>query len=305
MKATELFVEQLIIGIVVVLTAAVMVWPQFALSLMDADRDLSKAALVLIAAYLVGIVYDRVADSLLQDLERHHRLLFALGEHYKQEKDKETLDRFPEDRLRMKVMGEAGRAEHGDYLRSRIRLTRALTTLVPAIAMAAALGTAGPQARTLVGLTVLALYLLALGFTIGRRPRLPDPPDDKRTYALPRTDRLSDKSVRDWYERRIGTYDPDERRSTLGWRFALHNEPLARWGLALSAGAGFMGGACHPGGQALVAGGGVFLASVLGTALFGWSWWRISQTLYDHLSLAGKPSSSPPRRRPGVQGPWP
>ncbi|HJV33096.1 MAG TPA: hypothetical protein VJ694_03650, partial [Patescibacteria group bacterium] len=213
MKTTELFVEQLIIGIAVVLTAAVMVWPEFAAELYrNGAIDLSKVAFVLAGAYLVGIVYDRVADSMLQDLEQHHRLLYALGKIYKAQDERkhryepEPVDRFPEGKWRTRVMGAGGAAEHADYLRSRIRLTRALTTMIPAMAVAGALAEGKTTARAIAGLTVLAVYLIAFVSKIARREPLPKPwttLEEKTEYEWPRTHRVSEEDVRKWYEDRI------------------------------------------------------------------------------------------------------
>ncbi len=87
------------------------------------------------AAYILGIVYDRVADTLLEDQEQRSRLKHAMK---RLERGRVTSsDLFPVSHFRIQVLAAGeGISEHAAYLRSRIRLLRALTTLVPALAVA-------------------------------------------------------------------------------------------------------------------------------------------------------------------------
>ena len=82
MKTTELFVEQVLIGFMVLLVGALIFWGDvyaFALKRSDKSLDLIVIGGILIGtAYLIGMVYDRIADTLLQDIEAQGRLQFAL-----------------------------------------------------------------------------------------------------------------------------------------------------------------------------------------------------------------------------------
>ncbi|MGI8733497.1 MAG: hypothetical protein ACR2LM_09375 [Pyrinomonadaceae bacterium] len=159
MKTTELFVEQVLIGFLVLLVAALVFWADlyaFLVRRSDKSLELLVTGGVLVgAAYLIGMVYDRVADTLLQDIESHGRLQFALARfkfktgkvrtnEVKTEKipaDEEDVkdfdiwvaknrDPFEDGKYRMMVLGSAEATAQMEYLRSRIRLTRAMTTIV-------------------------------------------------------------------------------------------------------------------------------------------------------------------------------
>jgi hypothetical protein len=75
MKTTEVFVEQVIIGVLLLFTSALLISEDLFSSVVN--LDLGGAIILLGGVYLLGIVYDRFADTLLQDLEQHHRLRFA------------------------------------------------------------------------------------------------------------------------------------------------------------------------------------------------------------------------------------
>ena len=118
--------------------------------LLGASQALSLAqgfgfgAGVLGVAYLVGVVFDRFADTLLQGHAKHNRIRFAL-------KGRDSLstpwaDVFPEDRLRIEVMlaGDAG-AEWMGYLRSRMRLARAVTVFAPGLTLSVMLALGRPE----------------------------------------------------------------------------------------------------------------------------------------------------------------
>ena len=202
MKTTDVFIEQVLIGFLVLAICAVPVLPH----LLDLVRDKSStakeigigAALVGLS-YLIGVVFDRYADSLLEHHERHLRIRFAL----KQARgllDREY-DPFPEDRLRIQQLRDGSAvAQWFAYLRSTIRLSRALTIFTPGLTLAAVMAChpATPGWRAL-GYAVLALCYLALplGWWLIRSTQ-----DDP--YSAPRTDKV-DK--RDAYARVRGIVD--------------------------------------------------------------------------------------------------
>src|SRR5688572_4584239 len=139
MKTTELFVEQTLTGFMVLTAAAApfLSWETLT-ELPDEAKggiDIGSAAGAIGVAYLLGIIFDRFADTLLARLNRWNRLLFAIE--LKQEK--EALfpdDPFPEDQLQIEVIHQGDEAwEWMDYIRARIRLSRAMTAFVPALTL--------------------------------------------------------------------------------------------------------------------------------------------------------------------------
>jgi hypothetical protein len=141
MQTTEIFVEQLIIGVLTLLAVVLLVAPS-AITTMT-DPGVATGALFLGGAYLTGIIADRFIDTLLEDAEQHQRLVTAIAAHEKLggEKAKPDVaaapaqDPFPEDRLRVALLRDEHLAPYGNYLRSRIRLMRALAVLFPGIAI--------------------------------------------------------------------------------------------------------------------------------------------------------------------------
>ena len=82
MKTTELFVEQTLTGFLV-LTVAVapfLSWETLQELPEEAKGgiDISSAAGAIGAAYLLGVIFDRFADTLLERINRWNRLLFAI-----------------------------------------------------------------------------------------------------------------------------------------------------------------------------------------------------------------------------------
>lgn len=136
MKTTELFVDQVLIGLLVVVTLLALSPLPF--PGVD-DFDLARATGVVVLAYFAGILYDRFADTLLQDLERHHWLQVALKRRKKNElprTDQARRELLDIGRYRMAVIRNSEASDYSDYLRSRMRLTRSLATLLPAMSLA-------------------------------------------------------------------------------------------------------------------------------------------------------------------------
>lgn len=166
MKSTELFVEQTLTGFLVLAAAAApFVSLETLQKLPDEAKggiDISKAAGAIGVAYLLGIVFDRFADTLLERFNRWNRLLFTIGL-VKEKKDLSPEDPFPEDRLQIEVIGKGGEAwQWMDYLRSRIRIARAMAAYVPALTLSLALAVgfrAEPATTRAVLATIVAAYL--------------------------------------------------------------------------------------------------------------------------------------------------
>ena len=139
MKSTELFVEQTLTGFLVLTAAAApfLSWETLE-KLPDEAKggiDISSAAGAIGAAYLLGVIFDRFADTLLERFNRWNRLLFAIELKEKNE-GLSPDDPFPEDRLQIEVIHQGDEAwEWMDYLRSRIRIARAMAAFVPALTL--------------------------------------------------------------------------------------------------------------------------------------------------------------------------
>lgn len=135
MKTTELFVDHVLIGLLVIATVTALS-PLHITSFTGLDLEI--AAFLAASAYFVGILYDRFADTLLQDQESHQHLIHAImrGKDKKLLHAKNRKDIFNVGKYRMVVIRNSEASDYADFLRSRIRLTRALTTLLPAMSVA-------------------------------------------------------------------------------------------------------------------------------------------------------------------------
>lgn len=245
MSTTELFVEQVIIGLMVLAGAAALCGAGLP------TTGVSEIGLTVAASYLVGMAYDRFADTLLSRLEQHFRLRFALDE--LKALPRAGSDPFPEERYRLRVLDSSQRGEYANYLRSRIRLTRAVATAAPGLGVAAAvqLTDERPLVRMLAGAAVVALYVWSFCAVYAA---------DKHT-KLPKTHDLADPAKAAEYEAR-------------GW------PSQGAWvapALSLTAGAV----AASSGEWVLAVG--LSLATVVVTALFGWTWYRIGKTFMTFL----------------------
>jgi len=178
-KTTEIFVEQVLIGALVLIVVGLFL----GVGLEDLSAGTVTGVAVglagLGAAYLAGIVYDRVADTMLASIESRSRLRAAKKRH--DDSICKTVlprDLFPEDKLRLLIQSaEKTVGDYADYLRTRMRLTRALATLAPALAVAVAVGKplagAGHSAETRVDalLWVLGMYALVFALALLREHR--------------------------------------------------------------------------------------------------------------------------------------
>ena len=289
MKATEVFVEQVIIGAVALLVAGLPFAPELIRSWPGDGGNSVAQAIVLVlvvgAAYLLGIVLDRFIDTLLQRLDRQNRLRFAISKFTSVPPD--WKDPFPEGEYRMAALQMGGAvAEWLNYLRSRIRLSRALAALLPGLTVsgvvaAARLGLSpisievplleGFYTAVAVGVTYLLAFLLAVGLDNGPR-------------AAPRTDAEGKDIIK--FGKPRGYFKKDaEGRGAHGRKLILDlaADP-AIWGAAALVAGSFvlawcLGFECRP----------LWAIPILGTllaAVSGWSWWRISQTYWQFLRRA-------------------
>jgi len=270
MKTTEIFVEQVLIGFLVLLIPGLMWWDAFARAWNTAGNRLFTGAALAGAAYLLGIAYDRVADTLLEDIDQHFRLAYALKRGRIAATGALREDPFPESELRMALLheGKSAAVDAAEYLRSRIRLTRAFATLIPGVTLAMTLMLLHGALSTglwLLGAVAIPVAYLGAWLAQTRGWRGYKPP---KTYELPAVAAYTDRV------RRLGP------RSEL--LFATQEPCLWGWVL-LTAVAILL--ALATGHRDLVA---LALGGALLTYVVGWCWWRIGVTFFALIDNYGR-----------------
>lgn len=251
MSTTRLFVEQVIIGFLLVALGVLFVRQGDFDGLNSmSDIGVAKGAVAVIGIYLAGLVYDRIADTLTNNVEAINRIVFGLA------KRNDRPDRFPSDRINLDIMKEAALFDdHLAYLRHRIRITRALTTLVPAYGVVVCLAIAGPRNWTLYGMLLALLYAVVLVAKIGGFPAGPI-----KSYSF-----NTDKDLAAYLASRQST----------GFTASDIVVDAAWWGLGASL---VLDGMILAHNQDSITVFAVPLAVLLSTLLAGWVWWRISAT---------------------------
>ena len=263
MKTTELFVEQTLTGFLVLAAGAApfLSWEKLEKLPGEAKGgfDISSAAGAIGIAYLLGVIFDRFADTLLERINRWNRLLFAI-ELKEENKALSPDDAFPEDRLQIEVTLKGDEAwEWMDYIRSRIRIARAMTAFVPAVtlSMELAMGFRDRPGMIRAVLTiVVAAYVAA--FLVSRmlersRRRLP------KTYDL--------------------HTDDDCQKARAQMRAT--REPAVWLGVFLLAlGLGLITVGNGPGRAGMAA---VVATGAVLTAISAWAWWRTTETFMQFL----------------------
>lgn len=280
MKATELFVEQVLIGSMVLVALALMVLPQvddLSSRLPELAGDGLFGAIGFIGlAYLIGIPSDRLIDTILAGPEKRMRLWFAFDR-----KPARSGDPFPEGKWRRNILVNGGGSlSHLNYLRSRMRLSRAMAVMGPAITIAGMMAmthaeVCAPPSGWLrwvdpfVVLMTGTAYLAA--FIGGMNSDLPRTNDKLRFEEFVRTNEWSD-------------YKSKKRKPPI-WR----SEPVLLWasvGLAVCGASLYVGSGLHPG----VLGIGV-AGSILSIAS-AWSWARITETFQVFLTDCNESAGS-------------
>ena len=268
MKSTELFVEQTLTGFLVLTAAAAPFIPMETLQKLPDDAkggvDIGSAAGAIGVAYLLGVVFDRFADTLLERINRWNRLLFAID----LIKDKEALspeDPFPEDRLQIELIRAGDEAwEWMDYLRARIRLARAMTVFVPALTLSLmiAVGVRNQPIAVNIALTIVVAAYLASFLTSRVLERWESSRRLPKTYEL-KSDADCDRACK----MMSATKEP------VAWLAAV----LVAVGLGLVT----IGGDPGRGKMAAILAIGIALSGIS-----GWTWWRMTLTfmqfLYDY-----------------------
>jgi hypothetical protein len=263
MKSTELFVEQTLTGFLVMSAAAAPFVGVEILQEVSGEAtgglDIGEAAGAIGAAYLLGVIFDRFADTLLERFNRWNRLLFAIELKRKNEALSQR-DPFPEDQLQIEVIHQGGEAwEWMDYLRARIRTARAMAAFVPALtlSLALAVGFRDRPEVTRAALTIVVVAYL-MSFLASRVL-------EKSARRLPKTFELHT--------------DEDFQRARANMRTM--REPVFWLGFSLSAlGAGLI--VISDGSErdvmAAVLGAGAVLAGIS-----AWAWWRMTITFMQFL----------------------
>ena len=261
MKSTELFVEQTLTGFLVLSAAAAPFIPlETMLSGGDAESgiDVSSAAGAIGAAYLLGVVFDRFADTLLERFNRWNRLLFAI-ELFK-DKEAPPGDPFPEDRLQIEVIRQGGQTwEWMDYLRSRIRIARAMTAFVPALTLSLMLAVGFRNDPWTINAALVIIVAAYLSSFIASRIL------ERSSRRLPKTYELSSAAACQHARSMMRTF----------------KEPVS-WLVVVLMGLGIVLVARGPrpgwGAMAAILATGTFL-----TGVSSWTWWRTTITFMQFL----------------------
>lgn len=297
MKTTELFIEQLIIGILVVSTGiALGIGPvstsEWFTSLKDVN-EIVKGAAFFALAYPIGILFDRVADTLLEGAYQHMVLVRA-NPNFETHSKK---DPFPLHKYHMKVMKEKSDiVEHAGYLRHRMRILRSVVVLLPAMTIAILLHKIGENApwsgaMIIIIATYAALFgwqllrLLLRRYSIGERETRTKNRKTKKwvishpllfLFAVPPKTNCGStvlsayyKNSKHWFLRIV--YLIQEPVFLLMWVLYYYSSNITR----------------DPGnGTSLIP-----LIIIFGTAFVVWAWWRVSRTFLKFVEDFGKTSS--------------
>jgi hypothetical protein len=277
LKTTEIFAEQVLIGLLVILMPALVFYKPLKLVYLNHPtspgllEQVIAGGLLLGTAYVIGIVYDRVADTLLQDLESHGRLHFALRPFKVKGSDTFTVppsDPFEDGKYRILILSNPQATGHMEYLRSRIRLTRALATLVPGIMVSILLATDDGTAGLWWYIAAVALpiiYAISLFIKGLKSERIKEyrPP---KTYDLP--------NVEKYMKRGCMLINGSGKPRSVKW-FVVRDEIwLALFLISVAA---LTLTRSSYGRKSVV------VAGLLLTLIVGWAWWRVSGTFYAFL----------------------
>ena len=263
MKSTELFVEQTLTGFLVLTAAAAPFIPLDTLQKLPDDAkggvDIGSAAGAIGAAYLLGVVFDRFADTLLERLNRWNRLLFAI-DLMEDGKALSKDDPFPEDQLQIEVIRQGDQAwEWMDYLRSRIRIARAMASFVPALALSLMISIGLRDRPTMMNTALTIIVAAYLASFIASRIL------ERSSRRLPKTyDLKSEEDCRRACKMMSTTKEP------LVWLTVT----LLGIGVALIA----VGP--NPGWGAMTA---IFATGIALTGVSAWTWWRTTMTFMQFL----------------------
>lgn len=282
MKTSQLYIEQVLIGGLIILIAALPWLPEvMQVDLKDVNTvaGLAGGSLVAATAFWLGIPFDRFSDTLLDRLNRHNRLNFVLG-HARDTvsvSGERLISRkpfFAEDKARIAALREGGAVvEWVNYHASRIRLTRAVAAFGPALTLTLTIGLTrwldvSPMPDRSLLWTGGALLGLAYGIwalsSPAKKEDFPREDEPEFFHYAKRVKWVSDQGI------------AETRRSDLRlWR--LEDRLLLGPGLLVAASLGLAIWSCSA--QVLAAA----VASTILTILSAWSWWRIMYVYRTYL----------------------
>ncbi len=306
MNISEVYIGPLFVGVLVLVVLLLPVYPDpisSYLPLGPADQGKSSAiglnamentafgALALGFAYLIGVVFDRVIDTVLASLEKHNRLRFTCKlrspKEPKSSKIVSLADPFPEDALRAAVMLMTEPANAWiESLRTRIRLMRTAAFMFPALAFALAFKASSAPAPLFYGMLIAAIGLSVVAQAVLAhydpidRTQSPLPRIWLGTFAPPRT---HEKSKLDDYE--------TARKRTAGPRSVLFDIAFSAFSFYLAALIictfalwAYMCISSDVPWKPLA----YWVTFLLGLAiglLSLWAWWRTSKTFMEYLII--------------------
>jgi hypothetical protein len=316
MKTTEIFIEQVLIGFLVLLAFslpytreiwALLFTPQAQGAVTSSNgggtTDLSKiigvSAFLVGSAYLLGTLFDRYADQILQPVERCIRTQLAIdGQKTSTDQPNGRNDPFPENLYRVYMLHTAETAaDWFAYLRSAVRLCRAMALLVPGITLGAVLGYYGetlqwpmpflpgflsPRVFWSSGILVLSYFGFPVLISIVVLPIL-TASTGIRTFTPPRTDKnewVAYAKLRGW-----GSKEPSA--SFAFWRLVDILFRVATWiGIILLVTA-FIAAREAPVLSNIVVPRAplVWAIGAILTSMAAWVWWRVTKTFMNYLKL--------------------
>jgi hypothetical protein len=268
--------------------------------------------IVIGAAYVIGIPADRLLDSLMEGLEKHHRIRFMLGDKSNWARIIAGEDPFPEDRYRTAALLYASPAFNDwlQYIRTRVRMTRALAFAIPSLTFAGvaclALKSQSPPPAWLLKGGVPIAWFFAMLFTLllqryaskhcckrgnvssctrfwrprGRwnPPRTGDSCDIEN-YVLDRN-RENAKNPES-----VPRASPPTKTSVAGLFLDVALQPFPVSGALLLVAAAIVG--CYCSGLEAV---GLITAATgaLLTCAVGYAWWRLTETFMGYVLIAGR-----------------
>lgn len=280
MKTTELYIEQVIIGFLVLAIAALPWAPELGITL--GDISIAEGSVLLGLAFLLGIPFDRLADTLTERLDRHHRLLFALskweGKKFPAAKPANNNqleeDIFAEDEYRLQELRDKEAVVKWiDYHRSRIRLARALAVYGPALTLSSTLYMARSDPAMSDYKIGVWLGAVVAGYVVWGI--VANPESGLFGQKLPRTNETDFEQYAKDRDRinEQGQVKKDSRAGVRVWS--------KEWSLVVPVGvlvAALSFGLYYKGKTAWIAVGGALV-----TVISAWTWWRISATYRTYL----------------------
>ncbi len=287
MKTTQLYIEQVIIGFLIIVIVLFPWLPEAITKFEPIKSSFSGFAAVgsaaLGIAFFLGIPFDRLADTLTERLDHAQRLAVAF---VRAPKIATGTDPYPEDELLLKCLTKQnGITARMDYLRSRIRLSRALAVYGPALTATSTFGAARYHQivpADYLKWLILLFLAIAAAYTVWTLAII------RFAKELPRTDDVAFVAAaknRDLVPLCRWTVTARGKISDFSiWRSeAKFYAPAALLiiGVLLSTSCDAVADRGH--GLFLVALGGIVL-----TTISAWSWWRTSNTYRKFLLDAGK-----------------